>query len=78
MPVITGTIKPPRKRSDQIKILNTVKLSTNGIGMADKTAKRETKQHIYSAFGELYPPNLWIIEPPNTTPSIGAEMQVNA
>ncbi len=58
MPVITGTIKPPRKRSDQIRILNRVKLSTNGIGMADKTASRETKQHIYSAFGELYPPNL--------------------
>jgi hypothetical protein len=53
IPVITGTIKPPKKRSDQIRILKRVKLSTKGIGIADATAKSETRQQIYSAFGEL-------------------------
>ncbi len=53
IPVITGTIKPPRKRSDQIRILNRVKLSTKGIGIADNTARRETIQQICSALGEL-------------------------
>jgi hypothetical protein len=46
MPVITGTIKPPRKRRDQIRILKRVKLSTKGIGMAETTANSEIKQHI--------------------------------
>jgi hypothetical protein len=53
IPVITGTIKPPRKRSDHIRILKRVKLSTKGIGIADATANKETMQQIYSAFGEL-------------------------
>jgi len=46
MPVITGTIKPPKNKSDHIRILKSVKLSVKGIGRAEVTAKIETRQHI--------------------------------
>jgi hypothetical protein len=53
MPVITGTMKPPRKRRDHIRNLKSIKLSTKGIGSAEATAKIEIIQHICRAFGEL-------------------------
>lgn len=53
IPVITGTMKPPKKRRDQIRILKIVKLSTKGMGRAEATAKSETRQQICSALGEL-------------------------
>ncbi len=53
MPVMTGTINPPKNRSNQIRILKIVKLSTNGMGRAEPTAKSEITQHVCSALGEL-------------------------
>jgi len=52
-------------------------LSTNGIGKATELAKNATITTVLNAFGELYPPYLWMITPPTITPIVGPVIQVN-
>jgi hypothetical protein len=52
MPVNTGTIKPPKNRSNHIKKEKIRKLLMKGTGSADAIANAETNPVIFSAMGD--------------------------
>jgi hypothetical protein len=67
-------MEAPKNKKNHIKIENSSSEFTNGIGMALIAANAPRNDSRYSAFLEVYPPILCIRDPPNITPSIGAEI----
>jgi hypothetical protein len=53
IPVMGGRIKPPKKRSSQMKMAKTWKFETQGMGIAERTAQIPQQQHMYWAFKVL-------------------------
>jgi len=75
-PVIVGIIPAPKNSSPHMRIINGQNDRMNGMGNAQHQARIPNANHRLKAFGPLYPPDLWDINPPTSTPRVGAVMVV--
>ena len=57
IPTNAGTIAPPKNKSSQIRIAPQIKLSNQGVGVAEAAESIESKRQSFFAFICSYPPN---------------------
>lgn len=76
MPVILGSIAPPKNKRNQSNVATVLKSDIKGIGIEQKSVNNETSYVILNACFDLNPPKLVVTFPPTISPKIGAVMLI--